>query len=127
MEVLNNGRFGMAAALSGTQKQLIHRAADFAANRKQFTDKIMDYGAIQEKLARLSANHYATESIAYLVSQAMDAKVAPKKQIRKLNLLRRQTITWKPPSAKSSPLIWRGYARTRRYRQWVAWVSCTSR
>merc|ERR1711892_303487 len=39
-----------------------------------FTDKIMDYGAIQEKLARLSANHYATESIAYLVSQAMDAK-----------------------------------------------------
>merc|ERR1719461_298218 len=74
MEVLNNGRFGMAAALSGTQKQLIHRAADFAANRKQFTDKIMEYGAIQEKLARLSANHYATESIAYLVSQAMDAK-----------------------------------------------------
>jgi len=74
MEVLNNGRFGMAAALSGTQKQLIHRAADFAANRKQFTDKIQEYGAIQEKLARLSANHYATESIAYLVSQAMDAK-----------------------------------------------------
>lgn len=74
MEVLNNGRFGMAAALSGTQKQLIHRAADFAANRKQFTDKIMEYGAIKEKLARLSANHYATESIAYLVSQAMDAK-----------------------------------------------------
>merc|ERR1719511_477795 len=67
MEVLNNGRFGMAAALSGTQKQLIHRAADFAANRKQFTDKIMEYGAIQEKIARLSANHYATESIAYLV------------------------------------------------------------
>jgi len=76
MEVLNNGRFGMAAALSGTQKQLIHRAADFAANRKQFTDKIMEYGAIQEKLARLSANHYATESVAYLVSQAMDAKAA---------------------------------------------------
>lgn len=74
MEVLNNGRFGMAAALSGTQKQLIHRACDFAANRKQFTDKIMEYGAIQEKIARLSANHYATESIAYLVSQAMDAK-----------------------------------------------------
>merc|ERR1719454_2227449 len=74
MEILNNGRFGMAAALSGTQKQLIHRAADFAANRKQFTEKIQEYGAIQEKLARLSANHYATESIAYLVSQAMDAK-----------------------------------------------------
>ena len=39
MEVLNNGRFGMAAALSGTQRQLIHRAADFALNRKQFVDK----------------------------------------------------------------------------------------
>ena len=74
MEVLNNGRFGMAAALAGTQKQLIHRAADFAANRKQFTGKIMEYGAIQEKIARMSANHFATESVAYLVSQAMDAK-----------------------------------------------------
>merc|ERR1711953_291042 len=28
----------------------------------------------QEKIARMSANHYATESVAYLVSQAMDAK-----------------------------------------------------
>ena len=40
----------------------------------QFTDKIYKYGAIQEKLARMSAEHYATESIAYLISQAMDNK-----------------------------------------------------
>ena len=74
MEVLNNGRFGMGSCLSGTQRYLIERAAEFAFQRKQFTDKIYKYGAIQEKLARMSAEQYATESIAYLVSQAMDNK-----------------------------------------------------
>jgi len=74
MEVLNNGRFGMSSCLAGTQGYLIERAADFALNRHQFTDKIYKYGAIQEKLARMSAEHYATESIAYLISQAMDNK-----------------------------------------------------
>jgi len=74
MEVLNNGRFGMSSCLAGTQGYLIERAAEFAHNRKQFTDKIYQYGAIQEKLARMSAEHYATESVAYLISQAMDNK-----------------------------------------------------
>merc|ERR1712001_501334 len=32
----------------------------------------MGYGAIQEKLARMSMTHYATESVAYMVSGLMD-------------------------------------------------------
>lgn len=69
MEVLNNGRFGMGSCLAGTMRKLTQRAAEFAYNRKQFSDKIYNYGAIQEKLARMAAEQYAVESVAYLISQ----------------------------------------------------------
>jgi len=69
---LNNGRFGMAAALAGTQKRLISQAVDFAANRIQFGKKIKDFGVIQEKLARMAVLQYVTETMAYMVSGNMD-------------------------------------------------------
>ena len=72
MNVLNSGRFGMGAVLGGTQKELISRAVDFAKNRSQFGSKIYKFGAIQEKLARMNAEQYAAEAVAYLVAIAMD-------------------------------------------------------
>jgi len=72
MNILNNGRFGMAAALSGTQKSLIAQATDFAANRTQFGKKIVEFGGIQEKLANMALKHYVTESMAYVVCGMMD-------------------------------------------------------
>ena len=67
-----SGRFGMAAALSGTQRFAIKKAVDHAITRHQFGGRIDSYGAIQEKLARMSMTHYATESVAYMVSGLMD-------------------------------------------------------
>uniref|UniRef100_A0A3B4ZCN1 Very long-chain specific acyl-CoA dehydrogenase, mitochondrial n=1 Tax=Stegastes partitus TaxID=144197 RepID=A0A3B4ZCN1_9TELE len=61
MNILNNGRFGMAAALSGTMKASIAKAVDHAANRTQFGSKIHTYGAIQEKMARMTMLQYVTE------------------------------------------------------------------
>jgi len=72
MQILNNGRFGMAAALSGTQRFAIKKAVDHAITRHQFGGRIDSYGAIQEKIARMSMTHYATESVAYMVSGLMD-------------------------------------------------------
>ncbi|XP_078527555.1 very long-chain specific acyl-CoA dehydrogenase, mitochondrial [Lissotriton helveticus] len=72
MNILNNGRFGMAAALAGTMKAAIGTAADHAANRTQFGSKIHTFGVIQEKLARMAMLHYVTESMAYMVSGNMD-------------------------------------------------------
>jgi very long chain acyl-CoA dehydrogenase len=72
MNILNNGRFGMAAALAGTQKRLISQAVDFASNRIQFGKKIKDFGVIQEKLARMAVLQYVTETMAYMVSGNMD-------------------------------------------------------
>ena len=62
----------MAAALSGTQRFAIKKAVDHAITRHQFGGRIDSYGAIQEKLARMSMTHYATESVAYMVSGLMD-------------------------------------------------------
>ncbi|KAI1302340.1 Very long-chain specific acyl-CoA dehydrogenase, mitochondrial [Halotydeus destructor] len=72
MNILNSGRFGMGAALTGTMKACIEKATEFATNRTQFGDKISNFGAIQEKLARMAMAHYATESLAYIVSGIMD-------------------------------------------------------
>ncbi|XP_030636043.1 very long-chain specific acyl-CoA dehydrogenase, mitochondrial [Chanos chanos] len=73
MNILNNGRFGMAAALSGTMKGAIAKAVDHAANRTQFGNKIHNYGAIQEKVARMAMLQYVTESMAYMISGNMDS------------------------------------------------------
>ena len=64
----------MAAALSGTMRAGIKKATEHATQRNQFGSKIDTYGSIQEKIARMSMLHYATESLAYMVSGNMDAK-----------------------------------------------------
>ncbi|XP_076843444.1 very long-chain specific acyl-CoA dehydrogenase, mitochondrial [Brachyhypopomus gauderio] len=73
MNILNNGRFGMAAALSGTMKGVLAKAVDHAANRTQFGSKIHTFGTIQEKIARMAMLQYVAESMAYMVSGNMDS------------------------------------------------------
>lgn len=72
MQILNNGRFGMSAALSGTMQHCIQKATDHAKQRVQFGKTIESYGTIQEKLARMSMLQYVTQSLAYMVSGNMD-------------------------------------------------------
>ncbi|GBP48510.1 Very long-chain specific acyl-CoA dehydrogenase, mitochondrial [Eumeta japonica] len=73
MNILNNGRFGMAAALAGTQRSCIAQAAQHAATRRQFGKTLAEFGTIQEKLARMAVLQYVTETLAYVVSGNMDA------------------------------------------------------
>ena len=87
MNILNNGRFGMAAALGGTMKALIKKAVsetwfmksvdkmmmmtfpvgdgttqcDQVSTRVQFGNKLETYGVVQEKLARMAVQLYVTE------------------------------------------------------------------
>ncbi|XP_011505547.1 PREDICTED: very long-chain specific acyl-CoA dehydrogenase, mitochondrial [Ceratosolen solmsi marchali] len=72
MQILNNGRFGMGAALSGTMQSCIKKATEHAVQRVQFGRTINNYGTIQEKLARMSMLQYITQSVAYMVSGNMD-------------------------------------------------------
>jgi very long chain acyl-CoA dehydrogenase len=63
MNILNAGRFGMAAALSGTMQYSIKKAIEHATNRNQFGKQIIHYGSVQEKLARMAMLQYVTEVI----------------------------------------------------------------
>ena len=83
MNILNNGRFGMVAGLSGTMKMAIRKSIvslfkrinekfriieqDFAKNRRQFGHTIDTYGNVQEKLVRMEMRQYVTESLAFLL------------------------------------------------------------
>lgn len=73
MNILNNGRFGMAAGLSGTMRVVMKKTVEHANTRKQFGKIINEFGAIQEKLARMAMVHYVTESLAFMVSGNMDS------------------------------------------------------
>ncbi|XP_061402583.1 very long-chain specific acyl-CoA dehydrogenase, mitochondrial [Musca vetustissima] len=73
MNILNNGRFGMGATLSGTMKHCIAKAVEHCNNRTQFGKKLKDYKGIQEKIAQMCLIQYATESMAFQISQNMDA------------------------------------------------------
>nr|CAB3219675.1 very long-chain specific acyl-CoA dehydrogenase, mitochondrial-like [Phallusia mammillata] len=73
MQILNNGRFGMAAALSGNMKGMIEKAVDHASNRVQFGSKLHTYGSIKEKIATMTMQQYVTESMAFIICANMDA------------------------------------------------------
>lgn len=72
MEILNNGRFGMGAALSGTMRSCIKLAASHAVQRTQFGRKLRDFELIQGKFAAMGTRLFATESLAYAVAGNMD-------------------------------------------------------
>ena len=72
MNILNNGRFGLASSMAGTIKHVMGKAADWAANRSQFGQKISQFGVIQEKIAKMAVDHYVAESMAYVIANNMD-------------------------------------------------------
>ncbi|XP_053691788.1 very long-chain specific acyl-CoA dehydrogenase, mitochondrial-like [Sabethes cyaneus] len=72
MNILNNGRFGMAATLAGTMRACIAKATEHAKNRIQFGKTIKEFGGVQEKLARMAMLQYVTQSMAYMVAGNMD-------------------------------------------------------
>jgi len=63
--ILNIGRFKLAAGCVGSIKFILEEAAKYAAQRSQFGTPIANFGLIQDKLARIALDAYLTESIVY--------------------------------------------------------------
>jgi alkylation response protein AidB-like acyl-CoA dehydrogenase len=72
MQVLNSGRTGLAGGAAGGIRQCLQQSAEFAARREQFGRPIGDFELIQEKLARMAADAFAAESVAYLTAGLTD-------------------------------------------------------
>ena len=72
MEVLNNGRLGLATACAVGSRQLIQRAIDHALHRKQFGRPLAEFGLIQSKIAELAIDAFAAESMCRVAAHLMD-------------------------------------------------------
>ncbi|GAB4169480.1 MAG: acyl-CoA dehydrogenase family protein [Geothermobacteraceae bacterium] len=74
--VLNVGRFKLGAGVTGAAKMALVEGIKYANERKQFGQPIASFGAIQEKIANLTADIYASESLVYRLAGLLDAKLA---------------------------------------------------
>jgi alkylation response protein AidB-like acyl-CoA dehydrogenase len=74
--VLNVGRFKLGACVTGAAKQATLVGVKYANERKQFNQPISSFGAIQEKIADLTAETFAAESLVYRLAGLLDTKLA---------------------------------------------------
>ncbi|TGZ70769.1 hypothetical protein CRM22_003007 [Opisthorchis felineus] len=72
VNILNQGRFGMAAALSGTMRAAIQKTAQYVVQRKQFGRTLNEFQNVQEKLANMTMRQYVAESMAFMIAGMMD-------------------------------------------------------
>jgi alkylation response protein AidB-like acyl-CoA dehydrogenase len=70
--VLNYGRFKLAAMCSGGARGVIADAAAYAAQRRQFGQPIASFGAIRHKLAEMTVREYAVEAMLYRTAGLID-------------------------------------------------------
>ncbi|XP_061519104.1 very long-chain specific acyl-CoA dehydrogenase, mitochondrial-like [Anopheles gambiae] len=72
VNILNSGRYGLGAMLSGTMKTCVEKAAAHVSDRVQFGRKLIEFENVQEKLAMMTIQQYVAQSLTYMVSGNMD-------------------------------------------------------
>ncbi len=73
--VLNYGRFKLAAMCSGGARAIVAEAAKYAIQRKQFGQSIATFGAIKHKLAEIAIREFAVESMLYRTAGLIDTAI----------------------------------------------------
>jgi alkylation response protein AidB-like acyl-CoA dehydrogenase len=71
--VLNYGRFKLAAMCSGGARWVIGEAVAYALQRRQFGQPIASFGAIRHKLAEMVIRQYAIEAMLFRTAGLIDA------------------------------------------------------
>jgi acyl-CoA dehydrogenase family member 9 len=73
MAILNNGRTGLGGGAVGAMKTLIALATQQARTRKQFATPIAGFGLIREKIAQMTIDCFAAESVVWMVAHYIDS------------------------------------------------------
>jgi alkylation response protein AidB-like acyl-CoA dehydrogenase len=73
MAILNNGRTGLGGGAVGGLKTLIAHASQQAQTRKQFAAPIADFGLVREKIAQMTIDCFAAESVVWMVAHYIDS------------------------------------------------------
>ncbi len=83
--ILNVGRFYLAAGCVGGSRFAMREAVPYANERKQFGKAISEFGLIQQKLARMASATFAAESTLYrtggLISEALGGDAYDSSQV----------------------------------------------
>ncbi|HNC73232.1 MAG TPA: acyl-CoA dehydrogenase family protein, partial [Chitinophagales bacterium] len=72
--ILNIGRYKLAAGVLGGSKSALEQSLKYAEERQQFKTPISNFGAIQYKLAEMTTRIYALQSACYRASDMIDNK-----------------------------------------------------
>jgi acyl-CoA dehydrogenase family protein 9 len=72
MAILNNGRAGLGGGCVGGMKICLSMARKQAIERKQFGKSISEYPLVQEKIAQMTVDCFATESAVGMLSHYTD-------------------------------------------------------
>lgn len=70
--ILNMGRFKLAAGTVGSAKRAIELSTVYAKERKQFGQSIAQFALIKEKLAQMAIQTYALESVVYRIAGLLE-------------------------------------------------------
>ncbi len=73
--VLNVGRFKLAAAALGAMKPALRTATAYASERRAFGRAIGEFPLVAGKLAELAVRTYITESVVYRIAGLIDARL----------------------------------------------------
>jgi alkylation response protein AidB-like acyl-CoA dehydrogenase len=86
--ILNMGRFKLAAGCVGGARHVLREAIRYARERKQFGKTLSEFGLIKQKLAEMAIRLYAAESMVYrtggLVESAVGGVHDPQEAMRAL-------------------------------------------
>lgn len=73
MEVLTSARLALASSCIGSSKRLLRLAVERASQRKTFGRSISEFPLVKDKIATMSADIFALESMTYLTTGLVDA------------------------------------------------------
>ena len=74
--VLNVGRFKLAAGCLGGMRPAIDRAIAYAADRRLFGRRLLDFPLTAERIATMAERTYAVESVTYRSAGLIDGRLA---------------------------------------------------
>jgi alkylation response protein AidB-like acyl-CoA dehydrogenase len=72
--ILNIGRLKLAAATLGGAKRTLNLALEYAMTREQFKQPIINFGAIQHKIAQMATRIWVLETAVYRTAKWIDEK-----------------------------------------------------
>jgi acyl-CoA dehydrogenase family member 9 len=75
MAILNNGRTGLGGGAVGGMKALLALVTEQARARRQFGAAIAEFGLIREKIAQMTVDCFAAESVVWMVAHYIDSGV----------------------------------------------------